>query len=140
MSETKKSVGQGILPVTDATWQEKVIKDSSIVPILVDFWAEWCGPCKALTPILVNVESTMNRTEGKIRIYTINVDQNPVTTGRYGISGIPALIMFREGEPVAEMFGLKPMKSIIDWFTEFLEPTGWGDRYDIPPSVTRINS
>jgi len=93
-------VSDNIIAVTDATFEEDVLK--SDVPVLVDFWAEWCGPCKMIAPIL---EEIAVEYDGKIRIAKLNIDENPATPPRYGIRGIPTLMLFKAGNVEATKVG-----------------------------------
>ena len=86
----------------------------STTPVLVDFWAEWCGPCRALAPKLEEIAVEMN---SQIKIVKMNVDENPQTPGQYGIRGIPALLLFKDGKQVGELIGNQPKDNI----TEFLK-------------------
>ncbi len=82
--------GSGVLEVSDATFDQEVLKSEQ--PVLVDFWAVWCGPCKALAPIVDGVAATY---AGKLKVAKVNVDENGATPSRYGIRGIPALLVFQ---------------------------------------------
>lgn len=95
------------LPVTDQTFEQDVVK--STVPVLVDFWAEWCGPCRALAPKLEEIATEMSN---KIKIVKMNVDENQQTPGQFGIRGIPALLLFKDGKQVGELVGNQPKESI----------------------------
>lgn len=97
--------------VTDSSFQSDVM--NSKTPVLVDFWAEWCGPCRALAPKLEEIASEMG---SKIQIVKMNVDENPQTPGQFGIRGIPALLLFKDGQHVGELVGNQPKEKI----TEFL--------------------
>ncbi|ABA59036.1 thioredoxin TrxA [Nitrosococcus oceani] len=91
-----------IIPVTvtDATFEEEVLKSEQ--PALVDYWAEWCGPCKTVAPIL---EEIANDYQGKLKICKLNIDENPSTPPRYGIRGIPTLMLFKNGNVEATKVG-----------------------------------
>ena len=88
--------------VTDANFQNEVLKSET--PVLVDFWAEWCGPCKMIAPI---VEEIAKKYEGKLRIGKMDVDSQPNVPQLFGIQGIPTLILFKNGEPVQQIVGFK---------------------------------
>jgi thioredoxin 1 len=105
-------MGQNTSAVTDTTFQNEVLNSST--PVLVDFWAEWCGPCRALAPKLEEIAGEMN---GKVKVVKLNVDENPQTPGQYGIRGIPAMLLFKGGQQVGELVGNHPKDSI----TEFLK-------------------
>ncbi len=105
-------MGQNTNSVTDSSFDQDVMKSST--PVLVDFWAEWCGPCRALAPKLEEIAQEMS---SKIKIVKMNVDENPQTPGQYGIRGIPALLLFKDGKQVGELVGNQPKDNI----TEFLK-------------------
>ncbi len=85
---------------SDATFENDVLK--SEIPVLVDYWAEWCGPCKMIIPILEGIAGSY---EGKVRIVKLNVDENTVTPAKYGIRGIPTLLLFKDGQVQATKVG-----------------------------------
>lgn len=89
-----------ILHISDADFDEKVLKASA--PVLVDFWAEWCGPCKMIAPILDEIAADY---EGRLVVAKVNVDQSPETPQRYGVRGIPTLILFKDGDVHATKVG-----------------------------------
>jgi thioredoxin 1 len=97
--------------VTDNDF-EKVVSDNSLV--LVDFWAEWCGPCRKVSPILDEISNETGLLIGKL-----NIDENPEKTTEYGISSIPTMVLFKDGKPVHHIFGAKPkhmmMKELSEW-------------------------
>jgi len=97
--EAYKEVSNTI-PVTDENFEEKVLKAEG--PVLVDFWAEWCGPCKMIAPILGEIASEY---EGRLQIAKLNIDENPATPPRYGIRGIPTLMLFKNGNVEATKVG-----------------------------------
>jgi len=93
--------------ITDQNFEKEVLKAE--VPVLVDFWAAWCGPCKIIAPIIDEIAEEL---EGKIKVCKINVDENPITPGKYGIRAIPTLIIFKKGEPIEVIVGAVS-KSVI---------------------------
>ena len=96
--------------VTDATFDSDVLQSTE--PVVVDFWAEWCGPCKMIGPSL---EEISNEMEGQVKIAKLNVDENQQTAMKYGIRNIPMLIMFKNGEPAASKVGAAPKGQLVDW-------------------------
>jgi thioredoxin 1 len=99
--------------VTDNTFQDEVL--ASDVPVVVDFWAEWCGPCKMIGPAL---EELSEEYGGKIKIAKVNVDENPGLPAQFGVRGIPALFMFKGGEMVSNKTGAAPKASLKSWIDE----------------------
>ena len=97
-------------PVTDATFDAEV-RNSSI-PVVVDFWAEWCGPCKQIGPAL---EELSEHYDGRVKIVKINVDENPSTPAQMGIRGIPALFLFKDGAVVSNKVGAAPKAALQNW-------------------------
>jgi thioredoxin 1 len=89
-----------VLNVTDESFEQEVKKSS--VPVLVDFWAPWCGPCRALAPV---IEELASEYDGKVKVVKVNTDDSLQTAQNYHISGIPTLIIFKDGEPVEQMVG-----------------------------------
>ncbi|WP_108662067.1 thioredoxin [Acuticoccus kandeliae] len=96
--------------VTDASFNDDVI--NSAEPVVVDFWAEWCGPCKMIAPAL---EEIANEMEGKVKIAKLNVDENQSVAMKYGVRSIPTLIMFKNGEPTSTQVGAAPKGKLVDW-------------------------
>lgn len=101
--------------VTDATFDEHV--KSSDVPVLVDFWAEWCGPCKMISPVL---EEIAEEQAGKIRIVKLNIDDNLDVTRRFDVLSIPTLILFKDGEPQVRLIGAKPKGALLQEISAYL--------------------
>ena len=99
--------------VTDKTFQGEVL--DADVPVLVDFWAEWCGPCKMIGPALEELASEF---EGKLIVAKVNVDENPGLPAQYGVRGIPALFMFKDGEVISNRTGAAPKASLKGWIEE----------------------
>lgn len=98
---------QHVTEVSDATFESEILQ--SAMPTLVDFWAPWCGPCRVVGPI---VEELAAQYSGRIKVAKMNVDDNPVTPGKYGIRGIPTLILFKDGEAVDQIVGAVPKGQI----------------------------
>ena len=96
-----------VLEVTDANFDQEVLKSDQ--PVLIDFWAVWCGPCKALSPIVDEVAQSY---AGKVKVAKMNVDQNQGTPGRYGIRGIPTLLIFKGGQVKEQIVGYVPKETI----------------------------
>ena len=96
--------------VTDATFDAEV--KNSDVPVVVDFWAEWCGPCKQIGPALEELSSEM---EGKVKIAKVNVDENPNSPAQMGVRGIPALFIFKDGEVISNRAGAAPKAALQSW-------------------------
>jgi thioredoxin 1 len=96
--------------VTDASFESDVLKSKG--PVLVDFWAEWCGPCKQIAPSLEQIAGEMT---GKVTVAKINIDENPATPTRYGVRGIPTLILFKDGQVAATKVGALPKGKIVEW-------------------------
>ena len=103
-------------PVTDASFQDDVIDADQAV--LVDFWAEWCGPCKQIGPALEEISEEF---AGKLTVAKINIDENPETPGKYGVRGIPTMMLFRDGELTATKVGAAPKGQLVAWLNEVLD-------------------
>ncbi|MBC25963.1 MAG: thiol reductase thioredoxin [Rhodospirillaceae bacterium] len=104
-----------IAAVNDEEFEANVLKAAG--PVLVDFWAEWCGPCKMITPILEEVATEMGE---EITIVKINIDDNPVTPSDLGVRGIPTLMIFKNGEVASTKVGALPKGQIVQWIKESL--------------------
>ena len=100
-------MGDNIINVTDSTFESLVLQ--SDMPALVDFWASWCAPCRAIAPI---VDEMAQEYTGKLRVVKVNVDDNPATPGKYGVRGIPTLILFKGGKVVDQLVGAVPKNQI----------------------------
>lgn len=104
------------IDVTDQDFQQKVLESDK--PVLVDFWAEWCGPCRMLTPVL---EKMAEQYADKITVAKVNVDENPGIASQYGITSIPAVFAFKGGEKVATSIGAKPQQALEAEFADLLQ-------------------
>ena len=93
--------------VTDASFENDVLKSTS--PVVVDFWAVWCGPCRMIAPMVEELETEY---EGKVEFVKLNVDENPETSMNYGIRSIPTLLVFKDGKPVDQVVGAVPKKEL----------------------------
>ena len=104
-----------ILEINDENFEDKVLKTKDIV--VCDFWAEWCGPCKQITPIL---EELANEFNDKVKIAKINIDNNPDIPTKYNIMSIPTLLLFKNGELVSNQVGLQEKSTLSNWIKENL--------------------
>jgi thioredoxin 1 len=102
----------GVAKVSDADFDSQVLKSAE--PVVVDFWAEWCGPCRMIAPALEEIAGTMN---GKVKIVKLNVDENPATAAKYGIMSIPTLMLFKNGELASRQVGAAPKQKLEQWIT-----------------------
>ncbi|GAA1779983.1 thioredoxin [Actinomadura chokoriensis] len=96
------------ITVTDATFADEVL--NSDIPVLVDFWADWCGPCRMIAPIL---EQIAEEQDGKIKIAKMDYDANPQTPNKYGVMGLPTLLLIKDGQPVEQIVGAKPKRALL---------------------------
>ena len=98
--------------VSDSSFEADVLKATG--PVVVDFWAEWCGPCRQIGPALEEISGTLN---GKVTIVKLNVDENPATAAKYGIMSIPTLMLFKNGELASRQVGAAPKQKLEQWIT-----------------------
>jgi thioredoxin 1 len=107
-------MGEHAPAVTDATFDDEVLK--STTPVVVDFWAPWCAPCLQISPILDEIAKTH---QGKIRVVKVNTDENPVVSARYGVTALPTLAVWSDGQMVKTIIGAKPkpvlLRELSDW-------------------------
>lgn len=96
-----------VVQLTDDSFESEVTQSS--VPVLIDFWASWCAPCKAIGPI---VDQLADEFDGKVKVCKLNVDENPATPGQFGVRGIPTLILFKDGEVVDQVVGAVPKNQL----------------------------
>ncbi|WP_417672447.1 thioredoxin [Roseibium sp.] len=101
--------------ITDASFESDVLNSSE--PVVVDFWAEWCGPCKMIAPALEEISEEM---AGQVKIAKINIDENQDAAMKYGVRSIPMLILFKDGEPMATQVGAAPKGKLADWIKSAL--------------------
>jgi thioredoxin 1 len=102
----------GVGKVSDADFEAQVLKATE--PVVVDFWAEWCGPCKMIAPALEEIASTLG---DKVKILKLNVDESPKTAEKYGIMSIPTLMLFKNGELASRQVGAAPKQKLEQWIT-----------------------
>jgi len=100
----------GVAKVSDADFETQVLKSTE--PVVVDFWAEWCGPCRMIGPALEEIAGSMY---GKVKIVKLNVDENPATAAKYGIMSIPTLMLFKNGELASRQVGAAPKQKLEQW-------------------------
>lgn len=108
-------MAEGILTLTDGSFDEQIA--SAATPVVVDFWAEWCGPCKQLAPI---IQELAVEQQGKITFAKLDVDANPSVSMRFNVMSIPTMIVFRDGVEVKRIVGLKGKHQLLDDFAEFV--------------------
>lgn len=95
---------------TDSSFDQEVLKSDK--PVLVDFWAEWCGPCRMIGPSLEEISREM---DGKLKIVKLNIDENPMVPTKYGVRSIPTLLLFKDGQVAATKIGALPKQQLADW-------------------------
>ena len=102
----------GVGKVSDATFETEVLKASE--PVVVDFWAEWCGPCRLIAPALEEIAGTMGN---KVKVVKLNVDENPATASKYEIMSIPTLMIFKNGQLTSRQVGAAPKQKLEQWIS-----------------------
>jgi thioredoxin 1 len=102
----------GVGKVSDATFEAEVLKSAE--PVVVDFWAEWCGPCRMIAPALEEIAGSLGN---KVKIVKLNVDENPAVAAKYGIQSIPTLMLFKNGELASRQVGAAPKQKLEQWIT-----------------------
>ncbi|MEY2456266.1 MAG: thioredoxin 1 [Acidimicrobiaceae bacterium] len=108
-------MAEGISTLTDSTFDEEIAGSADVV--IVDFWAEWCGPCKMIAPIL---EEIATEQAGKMRVAKLNVDDNPDAARRFEVMSIPTLIVFKDGQPVRRLIGAKGKGQLLEELSEYI--------------------
>ena len=108
-------MGESTITLSDTTFDEEI--NGASTPVLVDFWAEWCGPCKTIAPILDEIASEQ---DGKLTVAKLNVDDAPNIARRFGVMSIPTLILFKDGEPAKRVVGAKPKAALLNELAEHL--------------------
>ncbi|MBM3467366.1 MAG: thioredoxin [Alphaproteobacteria bacterium] len=101
--------------IKDNEFESEVL--NSKLPVIIDFWAEWCGPCRMLAPILDQLSEEM---EGKVKIVKMNIDENPETPSKFGVRGIPTMLLFKEGKQIATKVGVQPKNVLQEWINSSL--------------------
>ena len=114
--ESKTSDIDNVTHVTDETFESKVLKNK--LPVLVDFWAPWCGPCRMVAPV---VDEIGKQYQGQIKVYKVNTDDNPTIASKYGIRSIPTLMIFKQGQRVDMVVGAVPKTTLANTIEKYLD-------------------
>ena len=101
-----------VVDVSEQDFEAEVIERSKTTPVVVDFWAEWCGPCRMIGPSLEEISKEL---DGKLKIVKINIDENPMAPTRYGVRSIPTLLLFKNGQVAATKIGAEPKQKLVSW-------------------------
>src|SRR6266568_5075137 len=110
--KTSEVQSMAVSKVSDADFESEVLKAAS--PVVVDFWAEWCGPCRMIAPALEEISGSLG---AKVKIVKLNVDENPATAAKYGIQSIPTLMIFKDGQLASRQIGAAPKQKLEQWIT-----------------------
>jgi len=108
-----RNVTMSTVKITDETFEQAVLQAE--LPVLVDFWAEWCGPCKQIAPALEQISEELS---GLVTIAKLNIEDSPTTPSRYGVRGIPTMMLFRDGQMASMKVGAMPKQKILEWLQE----------------------
>jgi len=110
---TRKEISMSTVKVTDESFEKDVLQASK--PVLVDFWAEWCGPCKQIAPALEQIAEALGN---QMTVAKLNIEESPTTPSRYGVRGIPTMMLFRDGQMASMKVGAMPKQKILEWLNE----------------------
>ncbi|MCL2938391.1 MAG: thioredoxin [Trichodesmium sp. MAG_R02] len=119
--QTEQSESESVKPeqVTDQTFKERVLNEDEEIPVLVDFWAPWCGPCRMVSPIVDEVATIYKE---KVKVFKLNTDENPNTASKYGIRSIPTLMIFKKGQRLDMVVGAVPKSTLATTLEKHIEP------------------